>query len=324
MTGSRLVARRLGMFGMGALLAGAVLVGTGVTVSAKTVPLAAAANKKKPTTTTTTTTTTTIPTSTTTTQPCSATSVTATSGSESITADPGTCIEPGTVVTITGSGLPKTNIIAFLECNSDPNQPTVLFEGNQVPIGCTNPLVKADGRPGLTETSSTGTFDVTFTIEGGTVGPPCGPSSCGTETDSTGGNPFTDAVNYPCPPTTAQQALTPPDICNIQFGDAAGDNLTLNLAFNPNTPPQTAVAQTPTAATTATTAATKSAAKTAATAAGSSSLAFTGTGPGLWWLALVGVVLMVLGVLALVMVDQPRRLVRLVVTRVSRTKPGSQ
>jgi hypothetical protein len=316
------------MIGVGTLLAGAVLVGTGLTVSARTVPLASAAqaNKKKPTTTTTTTTTTTIPTSTTTTQPCSPTSLTVPSGSESITADPDTCIEPGTVVTLTGSGLPHSNIAAFLQCNDDPNQPTVLDEGNQVPIGCSNPVVKADGRPGLVVTTSTGTISVTFTIVGGTVGPPCGPSSCtgAAATDSSGGSPFTDAVNYPCPPTPAQAGLTPADICNIQFGDAAGDNITIPLTFNPNTPPQSTAPETPTPAATATTVApAKTAAKSAATAASSSSLAFTGTGPGLWWLALVGVILMALGTLALVVVDEPRRLVRLVVTRVSRTKPDS-
>ena len=71
MAGSRLVVRRLGLVGVAALVLGGVLLGTGVAVSAKTVPLAAAANKKKPTTTTTSTTTTTVAgATTTTTEPC--------------------------------------------------------------------------------------------------------------------------------------------------------------------------------------------------------------------------------------------------------------
>jgi heme exporter protein D len=114
------------------------------------------------------------------------------------------------------------------------------------------------------------------------------------------------------------------DTCGIIFGDQAGDGVTIPISFNLNVaPPQTA----PVAATSSTVAATattvKPASKATTTKAATSALAFTGTGPGLWWLALVGMGLIVLGLLALALVDQPRRMLRLVRDRASRHGPGS-
>jgi hypothetical protein len=143
-----------------------------------------------------------------------------------------------------------------------------------------------------------------------------------TGTDSTGGNPYTDAAGYPCPPTAAQQAAG--DTCVIAVGDTGGDQVTVPISFNTAVPvpPTTIGTEAPTSPghSTATTVA---AAKTAATKAASGSLAFTGSGPGLWWLALVGVLLMVLGGLLLTVVDQPRRMLRLAVHKVTRTKRDS-
>lgn len=313
------VVRRLGAFGVGAIVVGAVLVGTGVAVSAKTVPVATA-NKKKPTTTTTTTMP--LPTTTTTTQPCSASPTTQTVGSESVTLTPGTCIVDGTQVTITGSGFTPNELGTYLECNADGSQPTVMFEGSPIPISCTNPLSQAQG-PGIVTTSATGTIGPdTFTIDTGATGPPCAPTSCtgASATDSSGGDPFTDAAKYPCGPPGA----FPDDDCVITFGDNSSDAaVSVPITFNPNTPPPPVVTPTPGATATTAPAATKAAttAKAAATKATSGSLAFTGSGPGLWWLALVGIILMALGIFSLVLVDQPRRLARLTVNRITGSKP---
>jgi hypothetical protein len=51
-------------------------------------------------------------------------------------------------------------------------------------------------------------------------------------------------------------------------------------------------------------------AKPTTTKAGAGSLAFTGTGPALFWLGFVGVLLMLLGGFVLFMSEGPRRLLR--------------
>jgi len=237
--------------------------------------------------------------------------------------NPGTCIVNGTQVTLSGSGFTPGTPGTFLECNADSNQPTVLFEGNQIPISCTNPLSKTQG-PGVIVTNPDGTVGPdTYTIDTGATGPPCGPSSCGTLTDSSGGNPFTDAGNYPCGPPGA----FPDDSCEIIFGDSSSTDpsITIPITFNPNTAPPPVVTPTsvPAGVTATTGPATKAAGSNKPTSTSSGALAFTGTGPGLWWLALVGIVLMALGIFALVLVDQPRRLARVTVDRVKRSKGNS-
>src|SRR5580700_6088213 len=82
-----------------------------------------------------------------TTQPCNPVSTTGTGVNSTVTpnttatltADPGTCIVNGTVVTFTGSGFQARSAGVFLECNSDPNQPTVSYEGS-IPVSCTSPF----------------------------------------------------------------------------------------------------------------------------------------------------------------------------------------
>jgi hypothetical protein len=309
--------------GVGAVVAGGVLLGTGVAVSAQTThhAVAATANKKKKTTTTTlapTTTTTTIPASTTT-QPCQATSATVTAvpgqgkntGSATVTVSPATCLVNGTPVEITATGLStaSSNFLGtFIECNSEPTQPTVNVQGNAIPVSCTGALAHIF-TPDLTtgDASSTG-----FTAVEGTTGPTCAPACTNlSATDSTGGDPYVDAAKYPCPPTAAQLAETPPVTCVIAVGDVGGDQASVPISFN------TAVAapSTTIGSNTATTVATKTAAKGSTTKTSSSSLAFTGSGPGLWWLALVGMVLIVFGGLLLTLVDQPRRLIRIALRR---------
>jgi hypothetical protein len=151
-----------------------------------------------------------------------------------ITMNPGTCIVDGIVVTLTGTQLVRDVPGTFLECNSDPNQPTVDSLGSPIPVSCTDPLGGTQG-PGVVTTSATGTLGPDhFTIDTGTVGPPCGPSSC-PGTDSAGGNPVTDAASYPCPPTPAEQSAG--DVCQIVFGDEADDAVDVPITFAPTTPP---------------------------------------------------------------------------------------
>jgi hypothetical protein len=201
--------------------------------------------KPPPTSTTTTVTSTTMVPTSTTTQPCEAEPVTAgpAAGPESLTVNPGTCLVDGTVTSLTGSGFTADVPGTFVECNSDPNQPTVAMSGAVVPVSCTNALADPPG-PGVVDTSPTGALGpVDFAVVEGTVGPPCGPSSCTgpAATDSTGGNPSTDAAAYPCPPTPAQQAAG--DICGITFTDDSDDlPVTVPISFNPAVPvpPQSA------------------------------------------------------------------------------------
>jgi hypothetical protein len=308
---------------MAAVLVGGVLLGTGVAVSAKTVPLAAAANKKKPTTTTSTssTTTSTAPgATTTTTEPCNPASAsanaTAGDGTGTATVSPATCLLNGTVVTISATGLMKKSGSNFLgtilECNSDPSQPTVSLLGHDIPVSCTGALANKF------TPNAQGTFTGQLSIIEGTTGPPT------PGVDSTGGQANVDAANYPCPPTPAQMAETPPVTCVVAIGDTGGDQIAVPVSFNPNVAPPPAVVNT--SATTSTTSAAQAAAaktaaaKAAATKASSNSLAFTGSGPGLWWLALVGVLLMLLGLGLLTIVDQPRRLIRLALHRATRSR----
>ena len=313
--------RGLSWFGSVALVGGVVLLGSGIATAAQPGQKAGAvtaSKTKKTTTTIATTTTTTLPSTTTTTAPCSPAPATVTSGGATVTIDPGSCIVNGTTVTVTGSGFTGSQAGAMLQCNTDNSQPTVMFLANAIPISCTNPLSK------LVSTSATGSFSTTYTIHTGTVGPPCLSSGCtGTAaTDSSGGNTITDAAKYPCGP--------PPGFTNGNCGIVYGDNdskdpgITVPFTYNTNTtaPPPPNPAPTPQTQTSPKSATTTPTAKPGTTAASTGKLAFTGSGPGLWWLALVGVVLMVLGVFALAFVDQPRRLVRLALDRRSRTKQG--
>jgi hypothetical protein len=238
-------------------------------------------------------------------------------GTATVTISPGTCLVNGTSVTITATGLmppSNTNFIGtVIECNSDPNQPTVSLLGNLIPVSCSAALAKSF------TPNAAGTANETFTIVEGTTGPP----TTGKDSNGVGGN--IDAANYPCPPTAAQIAATPPDECVLAVADTGGDRVTVPLVFNtgagvvapviPTTLPPTSPG--------GSTATTKAAAKTGSTKASSGALAFTGSGPGLWWLGIVGLILMVFGGLLLTVVDEPRRLLRFATQRITRSKRDS-
>jgi hypothetical protein len=199
------------------------------------------AGKHHPTTTTTS-----VPGTTTTTLPCLTQPVIATSGGASVTADPGTCLVDGTAVAVSANGLMPGSASNFLgtivECNSDPNQPTVNILGTAIPVSCTGFLAH-------TFTPDTaGTNTATVDAVEGTTGPACAPSLCGSATDSSGGNPFADATNYPCPPTPAQAEVG--DICDITLSDTGGDKVMVPISFDLNPGTTTTTTTTSTTSTT--------------------------------------------------------------------------
>ena len=162
-----------------------------------------------------------------------------------------------------------------------------------------------------------------FTIVQGVTGPPT------TGIDSAGNQATADALNYQCPPTAAELAADPSDACVIAVGTAYAsgtptntDQLPVPISFNQNKLSSgTTSNNAATAAAQAAAAAAAAKAKAhAATKAASSSLAFTGSGPGLWWLGSLGVLLMLLGAGALTLVEGPRRLLRFAVARSRRTR----
>lgn len=148
-------------------------------------------------------------------------------GTPTLTMSPGACLVGGTVVSLTGSGDVANSVGSFLECNSDPDQPTVDLLGHPIPVSCSNPIAQTPG-PGLVTTLSNGGLGpYDFTIVQGVVGPPSAPTAC--TTDSSGGSPIADAADYPCPPTPAQVAAG--DICLIDFHDAGGDVVSVPIYF---------------------------------------------------------------------------------------------
>ena len=218
---------------------------------------------------------------------------------------PDTNLTNGESVTVTASGMTANSYGSVIECNLADNEPTVQVEGNAVPVGCTNPLQT------LKTTDASGGFSEPFTIHTGTVGPP------GQGTDSTGNAASADAADYPCPPTSAQQAAG--TTCDIVYGDTAGDQAKAPLGFGGSSSPSTSsggatggsggTAASQSGSTTGSSGTSAFAGGSGALGATGSSgtLAMTGSGPGLLWLARSGLVLVLLGTLAMAAVAVPRR-----------------
>jgi hypothetical protein len=253
-----------------------------------------------------TTTTTTAPTTTTTTVPCNAVPATATAGAATMTVTPGTCLNGGTVVGITGSGFDPSADGLVLQCSNAAGQPQVALNvaghAETLDVSCT-PLLIAH----LIVTTATGDIPAgkTYTVIDGTTGPPCGAGSlvatCPADTGGTG-NTTADAANYPCPPTPAQLAAGAQ--CTISFGDSgpAGAAVTVPISFTPAAVPggggtttTTTAPATASSTTGTTTPASAAAAAAAAKTAASSTLAFTGPGTGLYIVGAAGLIMVLLG-----------------------------
>ncbi len=212
----------LAAIGATALLAGSVMIGTAVTAGAAT------------------------------------TSLSLSSTSAGVTCDNSNPAQPvcsglagGDTVTLAGTGFTPGSLASDIECNSDMHQPVILFLGNYVPISCT-PLK-------LSQISSTGAYNPPpFAVVQGTTGPVLNnpsvyPPTCTIDPTkgkpplpgqsgpipgcTTSGNPATDAANFPCPPTSAQQ--TAGDDCVLAIGDQAGDRGVGVVLFGTETLPTT-------------------------------------------------------------------------------------
>ena len=168
-----------------------------------------------------------------------------------LTVTPSTGLSNGDSVSVTGAGFQPNSLGAVLECNTAASEPTVELGApvsSPVPVGCTAPTYNE-----VTNTSSTGTISATYAVTTGTEGPPCGASNdvitvC-PGTDSAGQDPTSDAANYPCPPTTAQQAAGA--TCVVLYGDENGDRASVPILFpNEGPPPPTTTPPTTTPPTT--------------------------------------------------------------------------
>jgi hypothetical protein len=194
-------------------------------------------------------------------------------------------------------------------------QPSVSYLGNTIPVACSAIHVFSTTSSGMVDP-----MNQSFSIIAGTTGPPCGPhlaQPCDQPADSYGNDPTTDAPNFPCPPTPAQVAAGA--FCVLAIGDAAGDIVSIPISFNVGAPPLPPTTTTTVASSSSTVAPVVRTGQSTVTGSGRS-LAFTGTGPHLFWVALVGVALMLLGVTVLVLVDGPRRLAFAAFARLGRRR----
>lgn len=248
-----------------------------------------------------------------------------------MTVDPGTCLNGGTVVTVTGSGFDDSSLGIVLQCNSDPSQPTVFLGGivnEAVPVSCSSlALSRAISTGPAGQIPAPGKADPTFTILSPTSGPPCGAAGDLVTTcpaDSTGGNTETDAAAYPCPPTQAQQ--TAGYTCQITYADEGKKSATVPITFvpapTPSAPGASTAGSTTGSSTTgsSTTAGTTAAGTTAAaTTPSTGALAFTGSGPDTWYTLLAALVMLSLGFLLLSVYYRPRELAAKIRHGVGRT-----
>ncbi len=150
-------------------------------------------------------------------------------------------VAAGDVINVTGTGFAPGALASIVECNSEPTQPVIFFLANDVPVSCTMLSLVTIPSSGKTKGDLTGTK----TLVGGITGPPISgqPTTCDQTVPSTSTitgcttstNAVTDAANYPCPPTAAQQKAG--DTCVLAIGDANGDRAIGTLLFTGESPP---------------------------------------------------------------------------------------
>ena len=246
-----------------------------------------------------------------------------------ITVDPATGLVKGTIVAVDGTGLPANSHGYVIECNMAPNEPTLALGSpvfDTLPIGCSPPSLKH-----IVDVNASGTLSTSFAILLGRkhVGPPCGfqASYAGCPRfDSKGNLTNADAQNYPCPPTPMQQVAGV--TCAMVYVDASRAHSTFPISFAGGGPPvkgppgttgggggggtpSTTVAKTPPTTKgggggggkTTTTVAILTAGNhvtipvAPVTPAVSAHLAYTGAGPGVRALAMIGAAMTLLGLL---------------------------
>ncbi|HLX89935.1 MAG TPA: neocarzinostatin apoprotein domain-containing protein [Acidimicrobiales bacterium] len=153
-------------------------------------------------------------------------------GSGQLTVSPNSGLQKGQIVAVTGTGLPANSKGYVYECNMAPKEPTLLLGspvGETLGVGCSPPSLRH-----IVSTNSSGTLNTTFSILLGRkkVGPPCGlpPAVAGCpQVDTHGQRPGQDSQNYPCPPTPKQQVAGVS--CDIIYLDASGQRFTAPISF---------------------------------------------------------------------------------------------
>ncbi len=144
----------------------------------------------------------------------------------------------GQVVRVTGTGFTAKAFGYVLECNSAPGEPTVGVGApfnQRIPIGCSRPSLKS-----IVSTTADGSLSTTIKVHvSRNLGPPCSIYSvfgpCGGRPDSAGKGPRSDAQNYPCPPSPAQQAVGV--TCSLVFYDTAHERVSTPITFLGGGPP---------------------------------------------------------------------------------------
>ena len=254
------------------------------------------------TTTTTPATTTTQPTTTSTVPVCAGqrNQVTTNAG-VMLSVNPATCLVAGISARIEGSGLGVSQKGGVTECSTAAGQGSASFGSLVLPISCATPLNLPSNGDG-----SLGPAYLTIGAE--TIGSAPGASA------------------YPCPPTAAQIATGA--TCVIAYVSATAVVVQVPISFaapgqqtlysggdgsgNPNVATSSATLTSSGASTSPGTASTSPslAAAPATTAHTNGSLAYTGPGPGIWTLALAGLMLIDLGYLCVTTIDKPSQLLR--------------
>jgi hypothetical protein len=112
-----------------------------------------------------------------------------------------------TVVSWSVTGVTPNALGSMVECNGDPEAPTMSVLGNTVPVGCS--------LPNLQSTGPTGSPSGTFTVKTGKIGPPGNPNTL----DSSGQPAGVSANDYPCPPT--QEQVDRGVVCVLAYGVAS-------------------------------------------------------------------------------------------------------
>ncbi|HEY5024534.1 MAG TPA: hypothetical protein VII76_06130, partial [Acidimicrobiales bacterium] len=147
----------------------------------------------------------------------------------------------GQTVNVAGTGFSPGALASIVQCNSDPAQPVIFFLGNDIPVSCSPLAIVTVPSTGANKGKLAGTHVLTT----GTVGPPITgqpdvctqvvPTSSTIANCTTTGVAATDAANYPCPPTAAQQAAG--GTCVLAIGDQAGDRGIGVILFGSEPPP---------------------------------------------------------------------------------------
>ena len=147
-------------------------------------------------------------------------SASASPGTITLTPGPTTGYTSGESVTVGITGLLASAQVFLSECSLAAGQPTVLLQGQNLPVSCTAPVNAG-------ETNKSGKLKAPFsmTIQTGTTGPPAA------ALDTDGNQSAADAANYPCPQFVGQSGG-----CEIFAFDSSGGTASESFTFASSVP----------------------------------------------------------------------------------------